>query len=151
VGHNFRLDELQAAVLRRKLPRLDAGNARRRVLAARYRARLADAGVDLPASREGSEAVHHVFPLRLPERDALQTHLEANGVGTGIHYKTPAHRQPALAAHPHRTGSMRVTDAAAAELLSIPMYPELSDTQLDYVVERIREFPERQRTTARAG
>ncbi len=137
VGHNLRLDELQAIVLRAKLPRLDAGNTRRRAIAARYRERLAGCGVRLPADRAGCEPVHHVFALRTKERDRLQAYLEAAGIGTGIHYKAPAHRQPALAAHPHRVHDMRVTDAACAELLSIPMYPELSDDQVDYVADRI--------------
>lgn len=140
VGYNLRFDELQAAVLRQKLPRLEAGNARRRKLAACYVERLSDRGIGLPVTRTDCDPVHHVFPLRVGDRDGLQAHLEAQGIGTGIHYKTPAHRQPALAARAHRAGALPVTDAACATLLSIPMYPELTDVQLDYVVDCVVAF-----------
>jgi dTDP-4-amino-4,6-dideoxygalactose transaminase len=140
VGYNLRLHELQAVVLRQKLPRLDAANARRRELAAAYARHLGAAPIGLPAVRDGCAPVHHVYPLRVAERDVLGAHLEAHGVGIGIHYKIPAHRQPALHRHPHRVRSMPVTDAACAELLSIPMYPELTEAQVAYVSARTLEF-----------
>jgi dTDP-4-amino-4,6-dideoxygalactose transaminase len=136
VGWNLRLDEVQATVLRLKLPRLDAGNARRREIAARYRARLAGT-VGLLEAREGTEPVHHVFPIRVAARDAVRARLEDDGVGTGIHYPIPAHRQPALAHQRHRVLPMPVTEAACDELLSLPMYPELTDDQVEWVAERV--------------
>jgi dTDP-4-amino-4,6-dideoxygalactose transaminase len=137
VGYNLRLDELQAAVLRLKLPRLDAGNARRREIAARYRARFAGSGIGLLRDRPDSEPVQHVFPIMVDDRDAVAERLTAAGVGTGIHYRNPAHLQPALAAHPHRVGRMTVTERACARLLSIPMYPELADEQVEHVASAV--------------
>ncbi len=140
VGYNHRMDELQAAVLRLKLPGLDARNARRRELAARYRAAFADAPIRPPGARDDCEPVHHVYPVRVKERDALQEHLTRSGIGTGIHYQMPAHLQPALRRHAYRRGNLKVTEEACAELLSLPMFPELSDEQFEYVVRHVREF-----------
>ena len=139
-GHNFRLDELQAVVLRARLRRLDAANARRRELAARYRAHLGDEAVRPLAVRPGCESVHHVFPVRARGRDALRSHLARRGVETGIHYARPAHRQPALARHAHRRLPLPVTEAACDEILSLPLYPELRDEQCDYVAACVGEF-----------
>ncbi|MDP3938998.1 MAG: DegT/DnrJ/EryC1/StrS family aminotransferase, partial [Deltaproteobacteria bacterium] len=121
-------------------PALDAGNARRRDIAARYGDGLAGTGVRLLEPRGDSEPVYHLYPLRLARRDVLRDYLEARGVGTGIHYPIPAHRQPALTGIPHRAGPMKVTDESCGALLSIPMYPTLRDEQVDYVIEAIREF-----------
>jgi dTDP-4-amino-4,6-dideoxygalactose transaminase len=140
VGYNLRLDELQAAVLRLKLPRLEAGNARRRVLAARYRERFRGSPVRCVGTRPDCEPVHHVHPILVPDRDRLVAHLSAQGVGTGIHYKIPCHLQPALRAHPHRIGPMKVTEQVCGEMLSIPMYPELEDAQLEYVADQVLRF-----------
>ncbi len=140
VGYNMRLDELQAAVLRLKLRRLTGGNERRRAIAARYRSLFAGHPVQLLEPRPDCEPVYHLFPLRLRQRDALLAHLARRDVGTGIHYKIPAHRQPALRAHPHRAGDLKVTEEACAQLLSIPMYPELEDEQVDTVAEQVLAF-----------
>jgi dTDP-4-amino-4,6-dideoxygalactose transaminase len=139
-GHNFRLDELQAVVLRARLRRLDAANARRRELAARYRALLADGAARALAVRPGCESVHHVLPVRVPERDALRDHLAKRGVETGIHYARPAHLQPALVGRPHRRLPLPVTEAACGEILSLPLYPELRDEQCAYVAACVNEF-----------
>jgi dTDP-4-amino-4,6-dideoxygalactose transaminase len=141
VGHNFRMDELQAAVLRLKLPGLEAGNARRREIARRYRELLP--GVRQLVPRADCEAVHHVHPIRVRERDALRDYLAEQGIETGIHYKVPGHLQPALRGHPHRHGNMKVTEEACRELLSLPIYPELTDEQLEYVALHVRRFLER--------
>ena len=140
VGHNMRLDELQAAVLRLKLRRLAEGNERRRAIAARYRSHFAGHPVRLLEPRSDCEPVYHLFPLRLRQRDELLAHLAMRDVGTGIHYKIPAHRQPALRAHPHRARDLKVTEEACAQLLSIPMYPELEDEQVDTVAEQVLAF-----------
>ncbi len=142
VGYNLRMDELQAAVLRLKLPRLDANNERRRQLAARYASRLQDLPIKLPASRPDCEHVHHVYAIRVDGREQLLAQLAEHGIGTGVHYKIPAHLQPALRDHPHRIGRMSVTEAACRALVSIPMYPELADEQLDHVAVHLRSFLE---------
>lgn len=141
IGYNLRLDELQAAVLRAKLPHLDAGNARRAEHAAYYDSALGRA-VRVPGRRADSEPVHHVYSIRVPQRDALVEHLAAQGIGTGIHYKVPGHLQPALREHPHRAHDLRVTEAACREILSIPMFPELSEEQREYVADRVLDFVE---------
>lgn len=141
VGHNFRMDELQAAVLRLKLPDLDRANERRRQLADRYRQRLAGNDLLMPGCRDGCQCIYHMFPVRTHCRDELCDYLEANSIGTGIHYKIPAHRQVALRKHPHRVvGTMHVTETACNELLSIPIYPELTDEQFEYVADHVRRF-----------
>jgi dTDP-4-amino-4,6-dideoxygalactose transaminase len=140
VGSNLRMDELQAVVLRIKLRRLDAGNARRRAIAARYAELLADCPVRLPRTRPGCEPVFHVYAIRSRERDALAARLAREGIATGIHYRTPAHRQPALAKEAHRCGRLDVTEQACEELLSLPIYPELTDEQVERVARAVREF-----------
>ncbi len=140
VGYNFRLDELQAVVLRAKLERLEDGNLRRNAIAQIYRSRL-----DLPeithlAPHDDFESAYHLYPIRVRERDALRAHLERAGIGSGIHYPVPAQRQPALQAHTHRAGDMPVAEAACKELLSIPIYPELSEEQLAAVIDAVTSF-----------
>lgn len=139
-GHNLRMDEIQAAVLRIKLRGLDAANARRREVADRYRELLGGLPLRLPEVREGCEPVFHIYALRSAERDELRAHLGAAGIGTGIHYPIPCHAQPALRDRPHRTGPMKVTEEACGELLSLPMYPELREEQIDLVANAVRRF-----------
>jgi len=139
-GFNWRMDEIQAAVLRIRLPGLDAANARRRRIAEAYAARLADLPLRTPRTRPGCEAVHNVYPIRVEARDELRAHLEREGVGTGVHYAVPAHRQAALRGRPHRLGALPVTERACRELLSLPIYPELRDEQVEWVADRVRDF-----------
>ena len=141
VGRNSRMDGLQGAILRVKLRHLDDWNARRREIAASYRAVLDDAGVvpvEVPSS---SEPVYHQFVIRTAERDAIRRALEARGIQTGIHYPIPLHRQPAFTPYlqPSAADHLRETDAAAAEILSLPMYPELSDADVRRVAASIVE------------
>ena len=143
VGYNLRMDELQAAVLRIKLRRLDEDNRRRRELAARYRALLAESPVRQPPVRADCEPVHHVYPIRVEQRDALAEFLSAAGIQTGIHYRIPAHLQPALRGRSHRCGSLEVTEAACGQLLSLPIYSELPEDRLDFIATRVRHFFER--------
>jgi dTDP-4-amino-4,6-dideoxygalactose transaminase len=140
IGYNLRLDELQAAVLRAKLPGLDAGNVRRRAHAAHYDRLFAGSPVQVPVSRAGSEHVYHVYALRAPRRDELAEHLAQRGVGTGIHYKTPGHLQPALRSVPHRAGDVKVTTLACRELISLPIYPQLTAEQIEYVARSVLDF-----------
>ncbi len=138
-GINSRLDELQAAALRVKLPRLDAANARRQEIARAYDAVL---GARAPARRRGSEHVYHLYVIRVPDRVAEQARLRRSGVGTGVHYPLPVHLQPAylgrIALGPSRCAE---TERAAAEVLSLPLYPEMTDDQVAIVcraIERLR-------------
>lgn len=139
-GLNSRLDELQAAILRVRLRHLEAENDIRRRLAARYDAALAGLPVGLPATRPEDCPVYHLYVIRSAERDALAAHLRARGIGTGIHYPVPIHRQPAYARLGYGPDSLPATEGAAAEILSLPMYPDLSEAAVDEVAAAIREF-----------
>lgn len=119
-GVNSRLDEVQAAILRVKLPYLDAHNAQRRALAASYDGALA--GVTLPRAVGAVEHVYHLYVVRHPQRDRLMQALQARGVGTLIHYPVPVHRQEAYADLGYRPGSLPLTEQAAREILSLPLY-----------------------------
>lgn len=139
VGYNSRLDTIQAIVLRAKLPRLDAGNARRRALAALYAEKLAGLpGLRLPApAAAGDECVHHLYVVRCAERDALQSRLAAAGIATSIHYPRALHEQPAFSAFVD-DGSFPAATAAAREVLALPCYPELDDASVDAVAAAVR-------------
>jgi dTDP-4-amino-4,6-dideoxygalactose transaminase len=139
-GYNLRMDELQAAVLRLKLPGHDAGNRRRREIAAAYRARFAASPVRVLPPKPDAEPVYHVFAIRVPERDALRDWLTEQGIETGIHYLTPAYQQPAMHSTPHRRLDMPVTEQACRELLSLPIYPSLSDENVDYIAGAVLRF-----------
>lgn len=132
-GVNSRLDELQAAFLRVKLARLDAWNARRQAIAARYATGLGTA-VRVPTVGPAREHVYHLYVVRTPHRDRLRAALQARGIGTGIHYPVPVHRQPA---YQHMPVSLPVTEAAAAEILSLPMHPFLTDADVDAVIAAV--------------
>lgn len=132
-GLNSRLDELQAAFLTRRLARLAAGNARRAALAARYRAGLRSV-VELPPEVPGD--AHHLFVVRHPERDRLRAALAARGVGTDLHYPRAVHEQPAFAGFVR--APLPVTERAMAEVLSLPLYPELEDGEQETVIRELR-------------
>jgi dTDP-4-amino-4,6-dideoxygalactose transaminase len=133
-GINSRLDEVQAAVLRARLPRLPVWTARRRALAARYRCLLASANITVPPECDAGH-VYHLFVVRSRIRDALQSWLNGHGVETLIHYPVPITRQPALAAA--RPGVCPEADRACAELLSLPLHPALSDAEVDAVASAV--------------
>jgi dTDP-4-amino-4,6-dideoxygalactose transaminase len=139
-GMNSRLDEVQAAILRVKLPRLDAGNARRAAIADAYDRGLAGSGLGLPWPRPGGSHVFHQYVVRSPARDHLRDALAARGIGTNIHYPTPVHLQPAyrgrIALDP---AGLPASEAAAREVLSLPMYPQLDDTAVARVIAAVRE------------
>ncbi len=137
-GYNSRLDELQAAVLRVKLRHLRAENQRRRALAARYTAGLAGAGLVLPVERPGVTHVYHQYVVRHPRRDLLREHLAAQGIGTLVHYPLPVHRQPAYQGRVWVGDGLPISEQAAREVMSLPMFPELRDEQADRVIEALR-------------
>jgi dTDP-4-amino-4,6-dideoxygalactose transaminase len=137
VGYNSRLDELQAALLRVKLKSLDRWNARRREHAALYRRELAGGPVGLPAEHGRGAHVYHQFTVRSGKRDVLREKLTAQGIASAIYYPIPGHRQPAFSA----AGSARdlpASDRAAREVLSLPIYPQLTEAQIRHVCETIR-------------
>ena len=138
-GFNSRLDTLQAAVLRIKLRRLDGWNARRRELAALYRELLADADVLLPAEMRGVEHVWHLFVIRHPERDRLLADLHARGIGAGVHYPIPIHRQAPYAGIRTVPEGAPVSTRLADEILSLPLYPEMTEAQVAEVADAVRE------------
>lgn len=141
IGMNARLDEIQAAVLRVKLPHLDVWNERRRRLAARYDEALRDTPVETPAAVEPARHVYHHYAVLAPERDRLAAHLREQGIGTGIHYPIPCHRQPALTAEgAPAQPCLPAAEYIADHVLSLPMYPELSDAQVDAVAAEVRAF-----------
>ncbi len=137
-GWNSRLDELQAALLRVSLAHLPAWTARRRGIAAIYDRELAGTGVAPLGEQEYAGAVFHLYVVRHPRRDALQQALAARGVGTLIHYPIPLHLQPAFAALGGRPGDLPVAEEASAEILSLPLYPELDDRTVLRVADAVR-------------
>jgi dTDP-4-amino-4,6-dideoxygalactose transaminase len=143
VGVNSRLDEVQAAILRARLPLLDAGNARRRLIAEAYDAALAGGPIAPPARRPGAEHVFHQYVLRCPDRATAQAHLRAQGIGTGIHYPVPVHLQQAYRTRvPLGPAQCAETEDAAEQVLSLPMYPELTDAQVERICAALRGLME---------
>jgi len=144
IGFNSRLDTVQAVVLRHKLRRLEAWNARRRVLAARYDELLADRGeVVLPATRPGNEHVWHLYVVQVDRRTEVLQHLHEAGIGAGIHYPYPLHLTPAFRHLGHTPGDFPVSESAAERILSLPLYPHLCDDQQDRVVEELTRAVDR--------
>lgn len=146
IGINSRLDALQAAVLRVKLSYLDEWTKARQRKAQQYELMFGDAGlsekVDLPLVRRGARHIFHQFVIRVRDgrRDALREHLRERGVGTDIYYPVPLHLQECFAYLGYQEGDFPVAEQAAKETLALPVYPELTDEQQDYVVSAIAEF-----------
>ena len=141
VGFNSRLDAMQAAALRLKLPHLDRWNGRRQALAAAYRDALHDvAGISMPATGPDRDHVFHLFVIRCRNRDGLRRALETDGIATAVHYPIPLHLQPAFADVGYCSGDFPEAEAAAREVLALPLYPELSDEAVAFVCDRIRNW-----------
>jgi dTDP-3-amino-3,4,6-trideoxy-alpha-D-glucose transaminase len=134
-GFNSRLDEIQAAALRVRLRKLAAGNRRRADLAARYDAALAGAVRVPPPARPGEVRAHHLYVVRVPDRDAFRSRLEGRGVGTDVHYPRAVHEQPAFARFTR--GPLPVTERAMREVVSLPLDPLLTDAEADRVIEAV--------------
>jgi dTDP-4-amino-4,6-dideoxygalactose transaminase len=141
IGGNFRIDELQAAVLNVKLPHLDAWTAGRQRNAAFYDAAFArtqlGSALRTPHVQPGVRHIFNQYGVRVRDRDALRQHLGGAGVGTEIYYPVPLHLQQCFAYLGHQSGDYPLSEQAAAETLALPIYPELTETQLQYVVESI--------------
>lgn len=134
-GYNSRLDELQAAFLRVKLGKLDAWNEQRRILAQRYRKYLNMEHYILPVIPEWAEPVWHVFVVRSPRRDRVLKHMRDNGIGGLIHYPVPSHLQPAYAELNILAGSYPISERIHQEVLSIPLWPQMLQSEQDCVIE----------------
>ncbi len=139
LGFGFRLDTLQAAILHVKLPHLEKWTELRRKHAAHYTSRLKSL-VTTPVEKAGRRHVYHVYALRTPKRDALRKHMEAAGVSVGIHYPIPVHMQPAYASLGLKRGAFPVTEQTADTLLSLPMFPDLTEGQVGYVCDQVERF-----------
>ena len=142
VGYNARLDEIQAAILRIKLRHLDEWNARRQAIAAQYNELLAGGDIITPEIPRGGRHVFYCYAIRVPggRRDALRAFLTERGIGTQIHYPVPIHMQEAAQFLGYRKGDLPVTEKVASEVLSLPMFAELTDAQIDRVASSVNEF-----------
>jgi dTDP-4-amino-4,6-dideoxygalactose transaminase len=139
IGWNSRMDGLQGAVLGVKLKYLDQANAARRRIAALYHEQLTGTpDLLLPAEAEYARHIYHVYAVRVTRRDEVMQRLADHGIGTGIHYPVPVHLQNAYAGLGHRRGDFPVSEACAKSFLSLPMYPELTDTQVAAVVGELK-------------
>ena len=153
VGANFRMDAIQAAVLRVKAPHLAGWTEGRRANAARYRTLFGATGIDavvsLPVEPPDRRHIFNQFVIRTPERDALKRHLDERSVGNEIYYPVPFHLQPCFAHLGHRRGDFPHAERAAAESLAIPVYGELSQAQQEFVVSAVAEFAHKKVEAAR--
>jgi dTDP-4-amino-4,6-dideoxygalactose transaminase len=144
VGYTARLDTFQAIVLLKKLPRLEEWNRQRRAIASLYTHTLSGIeGLQLPPEPEGSKSVWHLYVVRSPERERLGAFLAERGIGTGRHYPEPPHLAPAYGGLGHSRGGFPVSEALAKEGLSLPLYPGLDETQIEWVCESVRDYFQR--------
>ena len=147
VGANFRMDALQAAILRVKAPHLAGWTAARRANADRYRTLFRDAGltdrVAMPVAAPDRHHIYNQFVIRVPDRDGLKKHLDAAGIGNEIYYPVPFHLQPCFAYLGHHTGDFPKAERAAQESLAIPIYSELTLAQQQTVVDAVAAFVHR--------
>jgi dTDP-4-amino-4,6-dideoxygalactose transaminase len=139
-GGNFRLDEVQAAVLRVKLRSLDTRNARRRQIAAHYTSRFAPLGIGVPIEAPNEVHVYHQYVIQAPQRDALAAHLKRAEIETGIHYPVPLHRQPAWLRAYGEGPALPRAERLANEILSLPVFPDLTDAEVERVGDAVVEF-----------
>jgi dTDP-4-amino-4,6-dideoxygalactose transaminase len=140
-GTNSRLDTVQAAILRVKLKYLDQWNAARRAAADRYLALLADSHVEIPAlPRARQDHAYHLFVIRVPQRNRVRDALEKAGIQTGIHYPTPIHLQPAYQSLKKPRGSYPVAERMADEILSLPMFPTITPSQIELVADQVQRI-----------
>jgi dTDP-4-amino-4,6-dideoxygalactose transaminase len=140
IGFNGRLDEIQAVVLRAKLPYLARWNELRREHARLYSELLRGTPAKTPAEFAGSTPVYHLYVISTPKRNELQVWLKDHGIFTGIHYPIPLHLQKAMEFLGYRQGDLPVTERVAANILSLPMFAELGEDEIEYVVDQIKEF-----------
>lgn len=140
VGYTARMDEIQAAVLRVKLTRLAAWNARRAELAAIYSARLRESGLQLPMTRTGNNNTWHQYTIRTPHRNELQTFLKESGVDSMIYYPVPLHHHKPYQRFSPGAGVLKEAERACLEVLNLPIHPHLSNEQVEFVADRVMAF-----------
>jgi dTDP-4-amino-4,6-dideoxygalactose transaminase len=140
LGTNSRLDAMQAAILRVKLSHLDDWNTRRATIAAMYREGLGDLPLELPKDMGYGKHIYHQYSIRFMGRDALRDHLSARNIQTAVHYPIPLHLQPAFAFLGMKEGAFPESERAAREVLCLPIYPEMGDGDVAYVIEGIRSY-----------
>jgi dTDP-4-amino-4,6-dideoxygalactose transaminase len=138
-GYNYRMEGLQGAILRVKLRHLARWTEARRAIAAQYDRLLADCGVELPVEKPWARHVYHLYTLRSEDRDGLQSALKSEGIQTAVHYALPAHLQPAYADLGYGPGSLPQSEAAAQQVLSLPIYPELPEAGIAKVVAAVKK------------
>ncbi len=139
IGMNSRLDELQAVVLRVKLEKLDKWNEKRGEIAEKYNEMLKDLPVQLPVIPDYAHPVWHLYVIRTERRDELMKYLKEQGIGVGIHYPIPCHKQPGLADIIDKT-VLPNTERFAKEVLSLPIYPQMAEDKIEFVAETIKKF-----------
>ena len=140
IGYNARPDELQAVVLRAKLPHLNDWNANRRFNARLYEKYLADAPITTPYVSVKNLPVYHLYVIQTDRRDELQNYLKSKGIFTGIHYPIPIHLQKATEGLGYQKGDLPVTEALVEKILSLPMYAELEESEIVYISEEVWSF-----------
>ncbi len=140
VGANFRLDPIQAVALLVKLPHLDDWSQARRDNAAYYNKKFAGTVVQTPYVSPNCETIYNQYCIRVPRRDEVVAHLHANNIGCEVYYPVPAHLQECFASLGHREGAFPVSEKAAAQIMALPVYPELTDAMQDAVADAILEF-----------
>lgn len=144
-GFNARLDALQAAILNAKLKHLPGWIARRRAIAAHYNEALPE-GITCPFEADWADHVYYMYVIQVPDRDRFMGAMKEKGVSCGIHYPIPLHRQPAYQYLGHGEGDFPVTEAITKKIVSIPLYPELTDNQIDYIVDCIKQIQKQGKT-----
>lgn len=140
LGMNGRLDEIQAVILRAKLPHLAEYNRLRRDHARLYNELLANMPITVPIEFPGNQHIYHMYVIRTPKRNDLQIWLKENGIGSGIHYPIPIHLQNSIQHLGGKKGDLPTTESVVEEILSLPMYPELPDESIEFVVDTISKF-----------
>lgn len=141
IGHNYRMEGIQGAVLSVKLRYIEKWSDQRRANAALYTELLSDVPqIITPKELESGRHVYHLYVIQVPDRENLQTFLNDNGVSTGLHYPIPLHLQPAYTSLGYKRGDFETAELQMDKILSLPMYPELRSSQIQYVVEKIKEF-----------
>lgn len=140
VGYNYRLEGIQGAVLGVKLKHLESWTRARQRVAACYAELLKDTPLRLPTVTAGNESAWHLYTVRSPRRDELKKHLDANGIGNAVHYPMPLHLQKAYANLGYKAGDFPVAEKASREVLSLPMFPELTDAQIQRVADVVKDF-----------
>jgi dTDP-4-amino-4,6-dideoxygalactose transaminase len=140
IGYNYRMEGMQGAVLSVKLKHLDAWTQGRRRVAQRYHQLLAGTPLQLPREADYAQSAYHVYVVRHPRRDDLKTHLEQNKIGCALHYPLPLHLQKCYASLGYKAGAFPVAERAGRECLSLPIYPELTDSQIQRVATVIGAF-----------